>query len=53
LELAQNYYEGKGVAQDYKRAFELFQQASESKTCAGRNIFLEFCYANGTGVDKD
>ena len=46
------YYEGKGIQQDYYKAFELFKKASdlENKTAYA---WLAECYYYGNGTKKD
>lgn len=46
------YEEGKGVKQDYVKAFELFSDAAEEDVMEAK-IALINCYKNGKGVQKD
>ena len=50
--LATLYLEGKGVNQDYHKAFEWYQRAAAQKD-AGALFNLAKMYGLGMGVDKD
>ena len=50
--LADMYYEGKGVTQDYARAAELYQAAAEQGE-AGAQCSLGILYDRGEGVSRD
>lgn len=52
LELGNLYAQGKGVTQDYGRAFQLFSQATES---GSPRAYMELgqLYENGTGAPQD
>lgn len=49
---ALNYYEGKGVKQDYSKAFSYFNQALE-QGCLDSQYYLALCYENGFGIKMD
>ncbi len=51
MELADLYYDGQGVPQDYKKAFELLQKACDGGNAQGCYI-LGLVYFNGQGVRK-
>ncbi len=46
------YLQGRGVAQDYTRARELYQRAAERGYAVAQNN-LALMYANGQGGEKD
>jgi serine/threonine protein kinase len=50
--LAQNYYNGKGVAQNYQTAVQYFQMAA-NKNHANAQGWLGHCFETGTGIAKD
>jgi len=50
--LATMYYNGKGVAQDYKKAFDLFYKAAQ-KGDACAQYWLGLCYQQGKGIAQD
>ena len=52
VNLAACYYDGTGVAQDYKRALELYTQASEENSNVALNMQGWMC-EHGEGVDVD
>jgi TPR repeat protein len=52
LALASCYYNGKGVAQDYAKAVELYKLSAELEHPGG-HIGLGLCYDNGHGVVAD
>lgn len=49
---ALNYYEGKGVKQDYSKAFSYFNQALEQGYLHSQ-YYLALCYENGFGIKMD
>jgi TPR repeat protein len=51
-ELGWEYFNGKGVAQDYSKAAEWFQKAAIQGN-AGSQLHLGIMFANGSGVPKD
>ncbi len=50
--LADCYYEGKGIDRDYVKAFEYYQKASEAGDEKAVNNLI-YCYHYGIGVDKN
>ena len=46
------YYEGKGVAKDYKKAFNYFTIAANNKV-KNSNYYLALCYEHGYGTKRD
>ena len=48
--LGECYYYGRGVEQDYNKAFDLFKKAEERRAA---QYFLSECYFYGYGVDQD
>ena len=51
-EIAENYYYGKGVEQDYKEAVKWYAQATKQGHAAAQNN-LGYMYQNGYGVEQD
>lgn len=52
LTLGYYYYKGKSVPVDYKKAAQLFLQATAGDDPKA-NVWLGICYAEGKGVEKD
>ena len=51
-ELGVRYINGEGVEKDEKKAFELFNSASE-KNCIKAKFNLAMCYYNGNGIEQN
>ena len=51
-ELAQRYYDGDGVEQDYAKAFELYSEAAEQGDAAAE-FSVAYMYDFGEGVELD
>lgn len=51
-ELGIRYFHGEGFEKDEKKAFELFNKASE-KNCINAKFNLALCYLNGAGTEKN
>ncbi len=47
------YYEGKGVAQDFSRAFSLFKISQDLDSDAFNRRYLGKCYFYGRGTQQD
>ena len=50
--LGVSYYEGKGAIQDYTKAVEYFQRASDQGNAEAQN-YMGMCCQNGLGTEKD
>lgn len=52
LDLAQKYYDGDGVEQDYEKAVAIFNDLAEAGNASAQNS-LAICYDRGHGVPQD
>ena len=50
--LANCYFAGQGVTQDYSEAVNWYRKAAEQNV-SGAQVQLGYCYENGKGVEKD
>lgn len=51
-DLAQKYYDGKGIEKDYQIAYKWAKKGTEQNNAKAQNL-LGFCYQYGDGVKKD
>lgn len=52
MKVANCFWEGKGISQDYSSAFYWYSKAAEQDHSDG-TYYLGLCYEKGYGVDED